>query len=320
MKKIIAIVAAVFLLQFFAATGAHAVATLSGVLIKKEPGKRMIIIKLKSGTEKRITLAPGCQAYRLNEKALLTSFQLGEEIVVKICSPLNEDPLRAEILMDKFSAAQYLSFKTVTPTYDTNSKSGGFATTCGAAPNSMPANKGNYPGGSNWDTAVAMPTMSSPTGGSMTANPAPWGSPYIGPAISGGGSDASWGSPAGGTISSPAGGGPGSITTDSSTSGGVDPKAGAWVANPVKQTKSAKPVEMQGKISQINANYNAIYVTPFGKTETYTVMVRGTTRVTDFMTKQPLTFSQFQMNQVVKITGTTASEGIIDASSVMVQR
>jgi hypothetical protein len=326
MKRIFTLAAAIILIELLMCSGAFAVATLSGTLIKKEPGKSMIIIKLKSGSEKRVILAPGCQAYRMNEKALLSGFQLGEEVVIKICSPLNEDPLRAEILMDRYSAAQYLSFKTVTPTYDTNSKSGGFATSCGAAPKTMPAMKGVYPGGPNWHSGNTVPDSapmgSSPAGGAMTANPSPWGSPAIGSVISGGGGgDASWGSPSvsGETISTPSSGGPGSITSGS-TSGGVDPKSGAWVANPVKQNKSEKPIEIQGKVTQINPNYNAIYVTPFGKTETYTIMIRGNTKLLDFMTKQPLLFGQIQMNQIVKISGTIASEGMINAASVMVQR
>jgi len=331
LRKSIKIFLMAVIIAFLISGYAHAVATLGGTLIKKIPGKRMIVIKLKSGTEKKVILVSRCKAYRLNQRALLTSFRIGEEVVIKICSPLNANPLKAEILMDKFSAKQYASYKITTPMYDPTKTGGGYATTGGAAPSGLPPVTGVYPNAVNsgWPNNNQLPGSvkmgSSPSGGGMKAAPAPWGSPAIGPVLSGGGGggSADWGSPAGGggeSISGQLGGGNGSVMPSDTSSQGVTPGQGAWVANPTAQKKRAKNVSFQGKVFQVNHNYNAIYVNSFGQKKTYTVMIRPKTRILDFMTKQQLTLDQIQMKKVVQVTGTSASDGIVDATTVMVQR
>lgn len=333
MRKPIKIFLTAVIISFLISGYAYAVATLGGTLIKKVPGKRMIVIKLKSGTEKNVILVSRCKAYRLNQRAHLSSFRIGEQIVIKICSPLNANPLKAEILMDKFSAKQYASYKTTTPLYDPTKTGGGYATTGGAAPIGLPPVTGVYPNavGSGWPNNNQLPNSvkmgSSPSGGGMKAAPAPWGSPAIGPVLSGsggGGGSADWGSPAGGgggeSISGQLGGGNGSVMPSDTQPQGVIPGQGAWVANPTAQKKRGKNVSFQGKVFQVNHNYNAIYVNSFGQKKTYTVMIRPKTKILDFMSKQQLTLDQIRMKQVVQVTGTSAMDGIVDATTVMVQR
>ena len=331
MKKAFRNLILIALIFIFLSGYAHAVATLSGKLIKKIPGKRMIVIQLKSGTEKKVILAGHCKAYRMNQKAILPSFRIGETVVIKICSPLNANPLRAEILMDKYSSAQYNSFKKVTPTYDQHHTGGGFATTCGSAPSGLPPVSGVYPNATHggWPNNNKLPSSvssvsGSPQGGSMTAAPAPWGSPAIGDVLSGGGGNSSsWGTPSSGsgTISSgTTTGGPGSVVTEAAGGSGVTPNQGNWVVNPTKKKKRSKAVSFQGKVFQVNQNYNAIYVNQLGTKKTYTVMIRPKTKVQDFMTNQPLTINQIKINYVVNIMGSTSMDGMVDATMVKVQR
>lgn len=330
MKKVSGIITITLILVYLISSYVYAAATLGGTLIKKDPGKRMIVLKLQSGTEKNIILAGNCKAYKLNQKAILPDFRVGEAIVVKICSPLNEDPLRAEIIMDPYSASQYQSFKTLTPTYDQNKAGGGFATSCGAAPTGLPPVTGVYPGAKGgWPNNNSLPASLSgpsggPQGGSMNAAPAPWGSPAIGDVLSGGGGGTgSWGSPAdgSGTISSGAPGGTGSVVTEAASSGSaVTPDQANWVVNPTEKVDKVKPVSFQGKVFQVNPNYKAIYVNELGTNKTYTVMIRPGTKIQDFMTNQPLLLEQIQLNFVVNIMGSSSMDGIVDASMVKVQR
>lgn len=331
MSKTLKIFLAALVMFCFTFVCAHAVATLGGTLVKKIPGKRMIVIKLKSGAEKNVVLVGQCKAYRLNQKALLTSFRIGEEVVVKLCGPLNEDPLKAEILMDRFSSTQYSSFKTVTPTYN-KTNSGGFATTSGAAPAGLPPVQGVYPNSvsGGWPNNNTLPQSVSGMGTSasasstMTAAPSPWGSPAMGAVLSGGGGDgASWGSPSsgGGTISAaPPSGGNGSIANTGTGPSGVTPEQANWVTNPTAEKKRVQNISFQGKIFQVNQEYSAIYVNKMGDNKTYTVMIRPKTKVLDYMTKMPLTLADLRTGLVTQVTGTTASEGIVDAVTVMVQR
>ncbi len=330
MKKLSGIIILALVLIYMASACAYAVATLGGTLIKKDPGKRMIVLKLQSGTEKNVILAGNCKAYKMNQKAILPDFRVGEAIVVKICSPLNEDPLRAEIIMDQYSASQYQSFKTITPTYDQSKAGGGFATSCGAAPTGLPPVTGVYPGAKGgWPNNNSLPASLSgpsggPQGGGMNAAPAPWGSPAIGDVLSGGGGGTgSWGNPAdgGGTISSGAPGGTGSVVTEAASTGsGVTPDQANWVVNPTAKKDNVKDVSFQGKVFQVNPGYKAIYVNQLGSNKTYTVMIRPATKIQDFMTNQPLTLEQIQLNFVVNVMGSSSTDGIVDASMVKVQR
>jgi len=330
MKKSLKMILVVIILAFLLTGYAHAVATLGGTLIRKVPGKRMIVLKLKSGTEKKVILAKHCKAYRMNQRAILSQFRIGEQIVIKICSPLNANPLRAEIIMDKYSAAQYSSYKTTTPVYNNQSSGGGFATTCGAAPTGLPPVTGVYPHATHggWPNNNSLPDSvkmggGSPQGGKMVAAPSPWGSPAIGAVLSGGsGNQANWGNPStgGGSISSTTtSGGSGSVIS-TGTSQGVTPNQGAWTVNPTAEKKKKKSVTFHGKVFQVNHNYNAIYVNQFGSKKTYTVMIRPKTRILDHMTKQPLTLSQIRLNLIVQVRGSASIDGIVDAATIIVQR
>lgn len=309
---------------------AFGVATIGGVIVGKDAGSRTITLRLQSGAEKKVVLVPGAKAYRLNQPAILPNFNVGDEVVVKICSPLNEDPLRAEILMDKFSASQYSAFKTTTPTYNKSQAGGGFATSGGAAPIGLPPVSGVYPNAAGgWPNNNTLPSSvgpmgSGPAGGSMTAAPSPWGSPAIGDVLSGGGGGASqtWGtpSPATGTISAqPSFGGESSVMSPD-VSSGVTPNQGAWVANPTADKQRVKQVSLQGRVFEVNQNMSSIYVNELGSNKTYTVTIRPDTNIRDIITGSPLTMNQILVNQVVNISGESSMEGIVTAKAIQVQR
>jgi hypothetical protein len=169
---------------------AHAVAMYGGRIVHINPVERKIVLKLGSGAEKTVLLEEECKAYKQSQPARLHQFRVGEYVVLKLSSPLNEDPLRAEIIMDEVSAKRFQAQRTIVPLV--RIVTGGFATTGGTAAPGMAPLTGNYvnavtppPGvqhitGSPYHSGSTFPSGNAPT----SAAASPWGSPAFGSVIS----------------------------------------------------------------------------------------------------------------------------------------
>lgn len=337
MKKFFRIFVLFLFIFAFSIIKAYPVATIGGTIVKNVPSKRTMVIKLKSGSEKKVVLTRHAKAYKLNQPALFSSFHPGEYVVVKICNPINESPWQAEIIMDNYSAKQYSAYRTITPTH-TKTAGGGFATSAGAAPEGLPPVTGVYPNATNahWPNNNQLPstiTWGQPKGkSSMKAAPSPWGSPAMGSVLSGPQSENSQSISSGGGVSydtGPAaaqpGGGTGSIMNEEQkqtegTNLGITPGQGAWAANPTQEAPTRKMINFQGKVRRYDAAYNAFYVMDMSSSKIYTVKLRNSTKITDYFTKQSLTPEQVTTGKVVAVSGVLNPNKIVEALQIRVQR
>ncbi|MFP4499103.1 MAG: hypothetical protein ACLFQV_12915 [Vulcanimicrobiota bacterium] len=273
-------------------------------------------------------LAPGAKAYKLNQPAILSSFRIGEYIVVKIKNPINETPWLAEIIMDSYSAKQYTASKTIVPVHQP--KSGGYMTSAGAASASMaPAATGIYPNAikQTWPSE-------SPALGTMTAAPSPWGSPAIGDAISGGGNNnnANAGSMANtstGTATydtGPVTSDPAKTTTkDTNISGShatsITPGQANWAAKPKQDEATKRMVNIQARVRQFDSSSDTVYAQDLNNSTVYTVSLKDTTKITDYTTEQPIGSEFLAPGKIVLIFGVASGEtNNVQALRIKIQR
>lgn len=163
----------VFLLQIFTVLPCYAAARFAGTIISVDSG--VYLVQLSDGSKKKIRLK--------NESSVQNSgrggFSPGEYAVFLIVSPLNDDPLVAEGIMDSASAKKASPSAYRIPS---NTNIGGFATsggpsaTGGTNPNVL-ASVANSGGNLNPPVVVNAP---------FTASPSAANSPAVGQVITGG--------------------------------------------------------------------------------------------------------------------------------------
>ncbi len=321
---------AVFVCLFALTLPAFSLATIGGTIVRMNLSQRKIVIKLKSGSERVVFFVPGAKAYKLNQPALFSSFHVGEYVVVKICNPLNEKPWKANLLMDSYSAKQYSAYHKIVPVYKPSG--GGFATSAGAAPESLPPVTGVYPNAvtNQWPNNNAVPkgiSWGQPIGGGMKAAPSPWGSPAMGAVLSGPSSNGSGSSVSNSTGAVQYNTGSSAVkyptsTTANPTNGnnlGITPQQGQWAANPTAEPTTRKLVTIQGRIRRYDASGNVVYVKGLADKKMYTVQIRKSTKVLDYFTKQPIAVNG-NVGKVAVVYGVLNPNNIVYALKIQIQR
>ncbi|MDQ7823839.1 MAG: hypothetical protein RDV48_13655 [Candidatus Eremiobacteraeota bacterium] len=147
-------------------------ARLSGTLVSADPGSGIYVLQLADGSKKKIKLQ---QSSSGGGKG---GFATGQYVVASIVSPLNDDPLIADSLMDSNSARKSAPAAYTIPI---NTRVGGFASSGGPAATGgqNPYVIGNLVYGGGNLTPPAM--VNAP----FTASPAPMNSPYTGSVLTG---------------------------------------------------------------------------------------------------------------------------------------
>jgi hypothetical protein len=285
-----------------------------------------MVVRLQSGTEKKTILAPNAQAYIMSQSVELQSFQPGQYVVLKISSPINEDPWQVEVVMDTHSSKQYSSYRTISP-LSTKIKAGGFATSAGPSTANVPPLTAYYPNTvyNPWGNTYTMPTGSGfgPGAGTLKANPAPFYSPAIGAVMSGSTGSSPGTSPgnssfAQGPLTPQDGGGNGSIVPNNLN---ITPDKADWVGKPTEPTAKMKLVEFQGKITGHEPDRFAILVQDFNTSTVYTVIViQNRTKIFDYTSNEVVSQDQLTFGRVVRIMGAGDANNIVRASSIRVQR
>jgi hypothetical protein len=350
----IAFFAVVFFLLSYLTS--YAVATMGGTIVSINPAERKMVIKLGTGVEKTILLTKDAKAYKMNQAVRLFNFRVNEYVVLKIASALNEVPIRAELVMDSYSAQQYTAYRTVTPV--SKPIGGGYATTGVTSPTDVAPLRGVYPNAStiepgqvpfpeaqNWNTNNINPNGNAP----MKVVPSPWGSPAMGAVLSppNGGNSGK-----GGSTNSSSGGGGGPVTyntgpvTPQTTMGGVNyntgpsannpvvdptasnvptssgltPDQAAWVANPTSNAPTKRMITFQGKIKSVDASHITLNIEELNSNNVYVVTLKKNTKITDYMTGLTVIPNAIQADKVVNVSGIAVSQTMVEALSIQIQR
>jgi hypothetical protein len=191
MKKLVCIFGLLLIFNFLLVANSFAIATLGGTIVSINLPEKQMVIVLRSGAQRTIMFEDKCIAYKFNQSAHLSQFKPGDYVVIKISSPLNYEPMHAEIVMDEISARSYVERRTIVPMI--RPSGGGFATTAGAASRSVVPLTGAYinavtpPPGVTAVERGTNPAMDafSPVGTAPgTVAPSPWGSPAMASVIS----------------------------------------------------------------------------------------------------------------------------------------
>jgi len=152
-------------------------ARFSGTIVSLDASSGALVLQLGDGSKKKIVMEKGASFKKGGGGGSLSSFKTGEQVVASICSALNDDPLRADSLMDNIVAKQTAP---VAYTIPSNTRVGSYATTGGPG-----ATGGTSPnviasiaqgGGANF-------TPPSVVNAPFTSSPAVANSPYAGQVI-----------------------------------------------------------------------------------------------------------------------------------------
>jgi hypothetical protein len=315
------------LITLFIPYQVFAIAMIGATVIRMEPASRTLVVKLQSGMEKRVVLAENAKAYFLNQPAEISAIKPGQYVVIKLCSPMNEDPWRAELVLDAYSAKQYSSYRTIAPVTPKMAR-GGFATSAGAASPGLPPLTGVYPNAitKQWPNNSQLPDSlkwNPVNSGTLKAQPSPMGSPAIGAVLSGEqGADPGWGGVSYETwpVSGQPGGGDGSVMSQGDDKPVVNPNQGDWAAKPLEGPSKMKVIELLGRVGHYDAGYQALYVQDLNSEKVYTVLVKSNTKILDYNTNQPLPLESVASGLIVLVSGTCSSDNVVRVRQMRVQR
>lgn len=327
MKKLNSIfLAAVIFLSI--CSQAFATAMIGATVVRMEPSNRTIVVKLQSGMEKTVVLTENAKAYFLNQPAELSAIKPGQYIVVKLCCPMNEEPWRAELIMDSYSAKQYTSYRTLAPASPRIAK-GGFATSAGASYPGLPPLTGVYPNAitRQWPNNSQLPESlkwNPSNSGSFKAQPAPMGSPAIGAVLSGSteADPYGWGGVSydSGPVTGQTGGGNGSVLAQEEDKPKINPGQGDWAAKPLEGPSSMRVIELLGRVSHYDAGIQAFYVQDLNSEKVYVVQAKCTTKILDYNTNQALPLAYVTPGLIIIVSGTCSSDNVVRVRQMRVQR
>lgn len=106
----------------------YGAARFSGTVVSVNASSGIVVISLGDGKKVNIRMSKDAKYQKGASGGSLASFRAGEKVVASIISPLNDDPLVADALMDSINASQSAPAAYTIPS---NTKVGGIATSAG---------------------------------------------------------------------------------------------------------------------------------------------------------------------------------------------
>jgi len=162
--RLIALAVLPLFLAISLSSPASGAARFSGTVVSVNASSGIVVISLSDGKKVNIRMSSDAKYMKGASGGSLASFKAGEHVVASIISPLNDDPLVADSLMDSVNASQSAPAAYTIPS---NTRVGGIATsggpsaTGGTSPNIL-ANVGMGGGNFNSPMVVNAPFTASP--------------------------------------------------------------------------------------------------------------------------------------------------------------
>lgn len=111
--------------------------TVSGRLESYDGSTGILILLRQDGSRKAVQLVKGAKVEWMGRNTVPSAIQKGNQIAVRVCGALNEDPLQADLVCDWASSSQYVATSAKAPYY---TQQGAYATANGAGgtPDAIP--------------------------------------------------------------------------------------------------------------------------------------------------------------------------------------
>lgn len=110
-------------------SSALAAPTVSGRLESYDSSTRTLVLVRQDGSRKAVQLVKGAKVEWMGRNTVPTAINKGNQVALRICGALNDDPLQADLLCDWSSSSKYVATSAKAPYY---TQVGAYATANGA--------------------------------------------------------------------------------------------------------------------------------------------------------------------------------------------